>query len=66
MPPAHLPTGHEVDVRGPRTAAWATSAVLAVATGLALVAARLDAATGSCLGRQLYPTVRRARPARTA
>ncbi|MGR6966223.1 hypothetical protein ACU610_17320 [Geodermatophilus sp. URMC 61] len=66
MPPAHLPTGHEVDVRGPRAAAWVPGAVLAVATGLALVAALLHAATGSCPGRQLHPTVRRARPARTA
>ena len=31
MPPAHPPTGREVDVRGPRAAAWVTSAVLAVA-----------------------------------
>ncbi len=36
-----------VDVRGPRSAAWVTSAVLgAVATGFALAAALLDAATG--------------------
>ncbi len=148
MPDAHPPTRREVDVRGPRFAAWLTSAVLtvalltgsgvlvavqaavsavgalagvgyapygvlfrvlvaprlgpvrerepeapprlaqlvglvfavvgaagylsgaplvgAVATGLALVAALLDAATGSCLGCELYLTVRRARPARTA
>ncbi len=148
MPPAHPPTGREVDVRGPRAAAWITSAVLAVAlltgsgalvavqaavfavgafaglryapygvlfrvlvaprlapvrerepeaparfaqlvglvfavvgaagylsgaplvgavaTGLALVAALLNAATGFCLGCELYLTVRRARPARTA
>ena len=148
MPPAHPPTGREVDVRGPRAAAWVTSAVLAVAlltgsgvlvavqaavfavgalaglryapygvlfrvlvaprlgpvrerepeaparfaqlvglvfavvgaagylsgaplvgavaTGLALVAALLNAATGLCLGCELYLTVRRARPARTA
>ena len=148
MPPAHPPTGREVDVRGPRAAAWVTSAVLAVAlltgggwlvaaqaavfavgafaglryapygvlfrvlvaprvgpvrerepeaparfaqlvglvfavvgaagylsgaplvgavaTGLALVAALLNAATGFCLGCELYLTVRRARPARTA
>jgi hypothetical protein len=147
MPPAPPPTGREVDVRGPRAAAWVTSAVLAVAlltgsgalvalqavvfavgafaglryapygvlfrvlvaprlgpvrerepeaparfaqlvglvlavvgaagylsgaplvgavaTGLALVAALLNAATGSCLGCELYLTVRRARPART-
>jgi hypothetical protein len=147
MPPAHPPTGREVDVRGPRAAAWVTSAVLAVAlltgsgalvavqaavfavgafaglryapygvlfrvlvaprlgpvrerepeaparfaqlvglvfavvgaagylsgaplvgavaTGLALVAALLNAATGFCLGCELYLTVRRARPART-
>ena len=38
----------------------------AVATGLALVAALLNAATGLCLGCELYLTVRRARPARTA
>ena len=37
----------------------------AVATGLALVAALLNAATGLCLGCELYLTVRRARPART-
>jgi hypothetical protein len=148
MPPAHPSTAHEVDVRGPRFAAWVTSAVLAfalltgsgalvalqaavfavgalaglrytpygvlfrvlvaprlgpvrerepeapprfaqlvglvfavvgaagylsgaplvgaVATGLALVAALLNAATGFCLGCELYLTVRRARPARTA
>ena len=147
MSPAHPPTGREVDVRGPRAAAWVTSAVLAVAlltgsgalvtlqaavfavgafaglryapygvlfrvlvapqlgpvrerepeaparfaqlvglvfavvgaagylsgaplvgavaTGLALVAALLNAATGFCLGCELYLTVRRARPART-
>ena len=147
MPPAHPPTGREVDVRGPRAAAWITIAVLAVAlltgsgalvalqaavfavgafaglryapygvlfrvlvaprlgpvrerepeaparfaqlvglvfavvgaagylsgaplvgavaTGLALVAALLNAATGFCLGCELYLTVRRARPART-
>jgi hypothetical protein len=148
MPPAPPPTGREVDVRGPRAAAWVTSAVLAialltgsgalvalqaavfavgafaglryapygvlfrvlvaprlgpvrerepeaparfaqlvglvfavvgaagylsgaplvgaVATGLALVAALLNAATGFCLGCELYLTVRRARPAHTA
>jgi hypothetical protein len=38
----------------------------AVATGLALVAALLNAATGFCLGCELYLTVRRALPARTA
>ncbi|WP_369139458.1 DUF4395 family protein [Modestobacter versicolor] len=38
----------------------------AVATGLALVAALLNAATGSCLGCELYPTVRRAQTARTS
>jgi Domain of unknown function (DUF4395) len=38
----------------------------AVATGLALVAALLNAATGLCLGCELYLTVRRARPARAA
>jgi hypothetical protein len=37
----------------------------AVATGLALVAALLNAATGFCLGCELYLTVRRALPART-
>ena len=148
MPPAHPPTGREVDVRGPRAAAWVTSAVLAlalltgsgalvalqaavfavgafaglryapygvlfrvlvaprlgpvrerepeapprfaqlvgfgfavvgaagyllgaplvgaVATGLALVAALLNAATGFCLGCELYLIVRRVLPARTA
>ena len=35
-----------------------------VATGLALVAALLNAATGFCLGCELYLTVRRALPAR--
>jgi hypothetical protein len=147
MPDAHPPTRCEVDVRGPRFAAWLTSAVLAVAlltgsgvlvaaqaavfavgalaglryapygvlfrvlvaprlgpvrerepeapprfaqlvglvfavvgaagylsgapllgavaTGLALVAALLNAATGLCLGCELYLTVRRALPART-
>ncbi|MBB3677930.1 DUF4395 domain-containing protein [Modestobacter versicolor] len=38
----------------------------AVATGLALVAALLNAATGFCLGCELYLTVRRAQTARTA
>ncbi|PWW22624.1 uncharacterized protein DUF4395 [Geodermatophilus normandii] len=38
----------------------------ALATGLALVAALLNAATGLCLGCELYLTVRRARPVRTA
>lgn len=38
----------------------------AVATGLALVAALLNAATGFCLGCELYLTVRRLRPAGTA
>jgi Domain of unknown function (DUF4395) len=37
----------------------------AVATGLALVAALLNAATGFCLGCELYLTARRALPART-
>jgi hypothetical protein len=37
----------------------------AVATGLALVAALLNAATGFCLGCEMYLTVRRALPART-
>src|SRR5688572_19329700 len=38
----------------------------AVATGLALVAALLNAATGFCLGCELYLTVRRLVPARAA
>jgi hypothetical protein len=38
----------------------------AVATGLALVAALLNAATGFCLGCELYLIVRRVVPARTA
>jgi hypothetical protein len=70
MPDARPLTRREVDVRGPRSAAWPTSAgaplVGAVATGPALVAALLDAATGRCPGWELHPTVRRARPARTA
>jgi hypothetical protein len=37
----------------------------AVATGFALVAALLNAATGFCLGCELYLTVRRAQTART-
>ena len=37
----------------------------AVATGLALVAALLNAAAGFCLGCELYLLVRRALPART-
>jgi hypothetical protein len=37
----------------------------AVATGLALVAALLNAATGFCLGCELYLLARRALPART-
>ena len=37
----------------------------AVATGLALVAALLNAATGFCLGCELYLIVRRAAPARS-
>jgi len=37
----------------------------AVATGLALVAALLNAATGFCLGCEMYLLVRRALPART-
>jgi hypothetical protein len=36
----------------------------AVATGLALVAALLNAVTGFCLGCEMYLTVRRALPAR--
>jgi hypothetical protein len=36
----------------------------AVATGLALVAALLNATTGFCLGCELYLLIRRARPAR--
>jgi uncharacterized protein DUF4395 len=38
----------------------------ATATGLALVAALLNAATGFCLGCELYLTARRVLPARTA
>ncbi|SFK35908.1 DUF4395 domain-containing protein [Geodermatophilus ruber] len=38
----------------------------AVATGFALVAALLNAVTGFCLGCELYLTVRRLMPARTA
>src|SRR5688572_6535743 len=38
----------------------------AVATGLALVAALLNGATGFCLGCELYLTVRRLVPARAA
>ena len=38
----------------------------AVATGLALVAALLNAVTGFCLGCELYLIVRRVVPARTA
>jgi hypothetical protein len=38
----------------------------AVATGLALVAALLNAATGFCLGCELHLLLRRALPARTA
>lgn len=38
----------------------------AVASGLALVAALLNAATGFCLGCELYLTARRVLPARTA
>ncbi|MBN1094120.1 DUF4395 domain-containing protein [Blastococcus sp. TML/M2B] len=38
----------------------------AVATGVALVAALLNAATGFCLGCELYLTARRVLPARTA
>jgi hypothetical protein len=37
----------------------------AVATGMALVAALLNAATGFCLGCELYLIARRAMPART-
>ena len=38
----------------------------AIATGLALVAALLNAATGFCLGCEFYLLLRRARAARTA
>ncbi len=38
----------------------------AVATGLALVAALLNAATGFCMGCELYLTARRVLPVRTA
>jgi Domain of unknown function (DUF4395) len=41
-------------------------AIGATATGLALAAALLNAATGFCLGCELYLIVRRALPARTA
>jgi hypothetical protein len=41
-------------------------AVGATAAGLALAAALLNAATGFCLGCELYLIVRRVRPARTA
>ncbi|SNR48194.1 DUF4395 family protein [Blastococcus mobilis] len=67
----------EVDVRGPRFAAWVTAVVLAVALVLnsgtlvaaqaavfALVAALLGAATGICLGCESYLLARRALPAR--
>ena len=43
---------------------WAPT-VGAVATGLALVAALLNAAVGFCLGCEMYLLVRRAVPART-
>ena len=51
---------------GVGAAGYLTGAPLlgAVATGLALVAALLNAATGFCLGCELYLLVRRARPAR--
>jgi hypothetical protein len=38
----------------------------AIATGLALVAALLNAATGFCLGCEMYLTLRRLRPAGSA
>ena len=38
----------------------------AIATGLALVAALLNAATGFCLGCEMYLTLRRVLPARSA
>ena len=47
----------QVDVRGPRFTAWVTT--------VALVAAVLNAAFGSCLGCQLCPLVARLRPAPT-
>ena len=65
-------TARTVDVRGPRSAVGAAGPLLgapvlgAVATGLALVAALLDAATGSRLGCELHLTVRRVVPARNA
>jgi hypothetical protein len=43
-----------------------SAAVGATATGLALAAALLNAATGFCLGCELYLIVRRVLPARTA
>ncbi len=60
------------DVRGPRLAAGVVGHALgaplvgAVATGLALAAALLDAAVGFCLGCELHLIVRRVLPARTA
>ena len=78
MPAAHPPTGRLVDVRGPRSATWVTSAVVgaaghlsgaplvgAVATGLALVAA-LSTRPPASASAVSYLTVRRVRPARTA
>jgi hypothetical protein len=38
----------------------------AIATGLALVAALLNAATGLCLGCEMYLTLRRLRPVSSA
>jgi hypothetical protein len=48
---------NQVDVHGPRFTAWVTT--------VALVAAFLKPAFGSCLGCQLYPLVARLRPAPT-
>ena len=59
----------QVDVRGPRFAAWVStvgfatglSALGLIATGFALVAAFLNAAFAICLGCQLYPLLARLR-----
>ena len=64
--PLTAPAG--IDPRGPRVAATLTSVVLAlvlvtpqpVATGLALVAALLNAVFGFCLGCEIYLLLRRA------
>jgi hypothetical protein len=61
----------QVDVRGPRFAAWITTTILVltlvvpllgvIATAFALIASLLNAAFGICLGCQLYPFVSRFR-----